>query len=251
MVAALRAGYDALNRVYQGERPAGRLYHDDEMSELFFLHRRYSSASLALRGLKQEAELYEQEKLDLRGFNSRQFRLIIVSELLGLVANWETRDCPAASAAVASSGLRSAFWLWLEDDNRAMGILRNVVEALARLRTYTRNPRRAEKVEARPYVSPRTWLSEAGWRRLQALNMALSELAHTRPTPHWSAAWVLLVALQPEAEEPELRPYRGRGIHARHGRSVGSERGTRRGRATFAVAQGELLRPHEPRGRLR
>jgi len=212
VVAWLRRSGDILARIHRGERPAGRLYRDDEISELYFLARRARSAEFALEAFKAEAEALGGS-LYFNVLHGRDTQLVLVGEILALVGLWNaSRPAIANSAAVSSSGLRSAYWLWLEDDDRAMGVLRIVVEAIARLRTWTRNPNKAEKLELRSGTAPRDWLDAAGWRRLQALNMALGELAHTRSNSRWGGARDLLVKLQPPNEKPEWAPHRGRGF---------------------------------------
>ncbi|HKR49384.1 MAG TPA: hypothetical protein VJT72_07355 [Pseudonocardiaceae bacterium] len=143
----------------------------------------------------------------------RENRLVIVAEVLALIGLWRT-DCEnaQAAAAVASSALRSAFWLWLEDDDRAMGILRIALESLARLRTWFRNERKATKLQSRMKTTPRDWLDAAGWSRLQSLNLALGELAHTRTNPRWGGARGLLVQVLPPEIDPNSAPQRARGF---------------------------------------
>jgi hypothetical protein len=206
----LRSSDEIMSAIDAGERPAGRLYFDDEMSDLFFAHRRYSSARFAIRTYEDEANLLG-EPLESLELSDKQFRQIIVAEVLGLIARWSPDEHVRSAAAVASSGLRSAFWLWLEDDDRAMGVLRVVLEATARLRTHARKPPKARKLESRgDLTTPRDWLEAAGWRQLYALNKALGELAHTRPTSKWQGARGLLVSLQPDTVDPEIAPFRGR-----------------------------------------
>ncbi len=189
--------------------PADRLYRDDEISELIFLERRARSAEVALSSLEKEAEMLGKP-LNLLQLPGLQF--VLTAEVLGLVAVWNSRSSVVSAASVASSALRSAYWLWLEDDDRVMGILRVALEAPARLRTWTRKPAIAEKIEGRVSTTPRDWLDAAGWRRLHALNLALGELAHTRANSRWSGARDLLVRLQPTGDSSEPDPQRGRGF---------------------------------------
>ena len=210
-VEQLRRGAGLMEAVRRGERPAGRHYRDDEMSNLFFLDRRAASAELALRAFEHEAEL-NGEPLDMRGLYGRQRDVIFAAEILALLSKWDNRKEPSAAAAVASSALRTALWLWLEDDNRAMAALRVVLESLARLRAWNIRPGRAERLEARGSATNTVrWLYEAGWKRLRPFNKALGELAHSRTDSRWMGAWQLLVALQPPGGKPEQAPLTGRG----------------------------------------
>jgi hypothetical protein len=179
------------------------------MSEFFFLERRARSAETALLSLGREAELRGQP---LNTLQLPELQFVLTAEVLSLVAVWNSRPSVASAASVASSALRSSYWLWLEDDDRAMGILRVVLEATARLRTWTRTPTRAEKIETRVRATPRDWLKAAGWERLHSLNLALGELAHTRANSRWGGARDLLVHLQPTGDGLEPDPRRGRGF---------------------------------------
>ena len=117
------------------------------------------------------------------------------------------------AAACVASGLRSSSWLWLEDDDRAMGILRVVLEATARLRMWNQRPDRAAKFEARgKLVPPNQWLEKAGWKKLIELNRALGEMVHVRVDSKWSGARSLLTALLPSDEDPSRAPFRARGF---------------------------------------
>jgi hypothetical protein len=72
--------------------------------------------------------------------------------MAAMLAVWlregNTVPLAADAFAVCASALRSALWLWLEDDDRAMGCLRCVIEQLARARTWRVKPERAAKIEA-------------------------------------------------------------------------------------------------------
>jgi hypothetical protein len=188
-------------------RPAGRLFRDDEFVSYAFVWQRWAAARFALEAMERErTDLGDAFDLDeLRG---RGNAYVVVSEAAGVLSGWLDADAAAAATAVASS-LRSAFWLWLEDDDRAMGVLRSTLEQLARMRTWRRNPGKALKLEARESTTPRDWLDAAGWRRLEALNRALGEMAHTRGNSRWSGARKLLAKLQPEAEHSSLQTARG------------------------------------------
>lgn len=213
VVAALRSQDEIMNRMHRGERPAGRLYRDDEISNIFFISRRARSAEHALAAFAAEERLLG-EPLDGANLSGRESRVIITAELLGLIARWsgEVQPMQQDAAAVASSSLRSAFWLWLEDDDRGMGVLRITLESLARLRTWIRNQNRAKKLEGSTRTTPRDWLDSAGWRRLEALNLALGEMAHTHSNPRWGGARAILTQLITSDVEPEYAPYRARGF---------------------------------------
>jgi hypothetical protein len=212
VLESLRHAKSSIDQIQAGIRPAGHLYGNDVISGLFFISRRAQSVEAALYAFDEEAKVLNRP-LDFKGLHNRESQIIFTAETLALVAIWNGGSASIAqSAAAVSSALRSAYWLWLEDDDRAMGVLRVALEALSRLRTWIRNPTKAEKLESKEDTTPRDWLDAAGWRRLHALNLALGELAHTRTFPKWDGARELLVRLLPPNEDPELAPHRGRGF---------------------------------------
>ncbi|MGI8557519.1 MAG: hypothetical protein ACR2ND_04290 [Solirubrobacteraceae bacterium] len=190
-----------------GKRPAGRLFRDDEFVSYAFTWHRHASARSAMSALDRERRELGDD-FDIDGLRGRDVPYVLTSEVAGLLSGWLTGEQSAAAAGVATS-LRSAYWLWLEDDDRAMGVVRTTLEQLARLRTWRRNPAKAAKLEARAQTTPRDWLSTAGWRRLEALNRALGEMAHVRSNSRWLGARELLAKLQPAAEASSLQTARG------------------------------------------
>ncbi|OZC70960.1 MULTISPECIES: hypothetical protein [Nocardiaceae] len=186
-------------------RPAGRLYRDDELATLAFGAHRQASASFALRALAAERdELGDDFNID--SVASRGTNYIVVAELAALAALW-TRNgplIPAASTplALVSSTLRSAYWLWLEDDDRAMASLRCTLEQIARSRVHRTKPAKAERLEESVHNKPQRWIEAAGWGRLSAWNRVLGAYAHAHKKPNWEGARELLKDLQLDADEP-------------------------------------------------
>jgi hypothetical protein len=136
---------------------------------------------------------------------------LLTSEVAGLLCAWSGEGCVSGAAAAISTSIRSAYWLWLEDDDRALGVLRTTLEQTARLRTWRRRPHKAQKLEASERTTPRDWLEAAGWRRLEALNRALGEMAHARIGSRWHGARALLAQLQPSFSA-ETSIYTARGF---------------------------------------
>ncbi|WP_433754659.1 hypothetical protein [Nocardia sp. CA-135398] len=138
----------------------------------------------------------------------------LAGEMAAMLASWLRNDPgrkPVADAlAVCSSALRSAVWLWLEDDSRAMGCLRVVVEQIARTRAWRVKPNRAAKIETSQNSTPRDWIEAAGWRRLNLFNRALGEFAHGATTADWALARDALVILQHNADTNEHANFTGR-----------------------------------------
>jgi hypothetical protein len=181
-----------------GFRPAGRLYRDDEFATLIFDAHRFSAAQLALQGLRGEAKKFG-EKFDVRTLAHRGSFYIIVSELAAVTSIWCEGTISAALRLIASS-LRSAYWLWLEDDDRAMAALRCALEQAARITATLKNPRRAASLESRPTL-PSRWLEAAGWKRMKLLVEALGEYTHAQKKLDPVGPRLLLLALQMDAAD--------------------------------------------------
>ncbi|MEU4244314.1 hypothetical protein, partial [Actinoplanes sp. NPDC026619] len=158
------------------------------------------------RALLNEQYAYEYERkllahhFDEGGADRAVTKAVLAGEMAAVLARWLRQDperqSPANAFAVCASGLRSAQWLWLEDDERSMGCLRTVIEQVARARTWRVRPDRARKIEANPNSTPRDWIEGAGWKRLTLLNRALGEFAHGSTDASWNGARNALVAIQ-------------------------------------------------------
>ncbi|MFI7529710.1 hypothetical protein [Nocardia salmonicida] len=172
------------------------------------------------RALVVASHAYEQEKRTLgEQFGRSQMEMLAVKavlagEMAAMLAVWlredPTRRQAADAFAVCASGLRSAEWLWLEDDPRAMGCLRCVIEQVARARTWRLKPARAAKIDSNPNSTPRDWMEGAGWRRLNLLSRALGEFVHGSTTVSWELPRRALVALQRDADVDETAQSTGR-----------------------------------------
>ena len=179
--------------VMRKERPEGRLYNNFEMSLLGFAEYRLRCMEVANEAFAQEAS-YNRNGLDFSIIRNTGFQLSLVSEMAGILSR--IKEVPpevSYAAATLSSALRSAHWLWLEDDNRAMALVRVCLEQAARLRVWRRRPDRAAVLERG--ATPGRWLERAGWKRLRPLNLALGELVHFRPDVKWEAAVQLLAEI--------------------------------------------------------
>lgn len=203
VVAQLEAGGATyLAVVLEAQRPAGRLYRDDELVTLGFVWHRSRSARAALSALETEQRMLGEE-FNPDGLTGRGAMWVLLTEIAAVVGVWNRQPETSASASAIASGLRSSYWLWLEDDDRAMSALRCVLEQVVRLRVWRLKPQRAALLEERPGTTPRDWLEEAGWRRLTALNRALGEFAHTKATSRWAGARELLAKLHSGLEPEE------------------------------------------------
>jgi hypothetical protein len=158
------------------------------------------------RALLNEQYAYQIERkllghhFDEGGADRAVAEAVLAGEMAAVLARWLRQDperqSPANALAVCASGLRSAQWLWLEDDERSMGCLRTVIEQVARARTWRLRPNRALKIETNPNSTPRDWIEGAGWKRLTLLNRALGEFAHGSTKADWNDARNALVAIQ-------------------------------------------------------
>lgn len=192
VVSRLSSDYEA---VLRGIRPAGRFYQDDELLVRTFSWHRRRSIAMAMQALEAERETLGVE-FNIDSISGRSAKWVLLTEAASMLAIWhQTPGVKVAASALASS-LRSAYWLWLEDDDRAMAILRSSLEYVARLRTWRRKPSKAEALEARPGTTPRDWITQAGWKRLHLLNRILGEFAHARKMEEWPTVRQLLAELQ-------------------------------------------------------
>lgn len=207
---AERAASNYISVVRYGKRPAGHLYRDDELVVLSILWRRSRAARTALTGLERERVMLGDD-FDERGLEDRSQRWILITEAASLFSVFAPNQEIRAASAAVGSGLRSAYWLWLEDDDRALSVLRCVLEQAARIRCWRKKPNKARRLEGRPQTTARDWIAESGWRRLAALNNSLGEFAHFTPNSRFRGARELLQQLHPDIDS-ELAPYLARGV---------------------------------------
>jgi hypothetical protein len=173
---------------------------------------RFRALTVARWAYQRERDILG-DQFEEHGIEDLATEAVLAGEMAAMLAVWLRQDPARYSAAdafaVCASGLRSAQWLWLEDDDRAMGCLRCVIEQVARARTWRVKPHRAAKIEESPNATPRDWIEGAGWRRLSLLNRALGEFAHGSAMTNWNQARDALVAIQADAESDQAK-YTGR-----------------------------------------
>ncbi|MFF4978270.1 hypothetical protein [Streptomyces sp. NPDC001083] len=209
IVAGLENAAKAHSEVLRGKRPAGRFYRDDEFANLHFYERRARAVNWSLTAFEIEKE--RNGELDFRHLDGRNFRYVVASEMAGVISVWLKGTHAGDAAASCSSALRSAYWLWLEDDDRALAVLRIVLEQTARMRVWTEKPERAEKLQASSDTAPRDWVKAAGWNRLSALTRALGEFSHSHANVRLGGAREILEKIQRENLDPEDSIYLARG----------------------------------------
>ncbi|MEU0379418.1 hypothetical protein ABZ093_19250 [Streptomyces cyaneofuscatus] len=205
----MRGAEYAYHQVMQGRRPAGRLYRDNEMTHLYFYERRARAGRWAMKALESEKEKLG-DKFNLDGLSGRNTMYIMAAEMAGVLAAWLGATAQGNAAATCSSALRSAYWLWLEDDDRAMSVLRVVLEQCARLRVWSIKPEKAEKLENSSATTPKDWINASGLRRLQSLNRALGEFSHFHAKIRLDGARDILQKMQKNGEHEDSQ-YTARG----------------------------------------
>ena len=109
---------------------------------------------------------FEVKLLKPQNIVGRGITFSLAAEIAGLCARWSQQPPDlGAAAAVVSSSLRSAYGLWLEDDDRAIATLRRTLEQTAGLRIWRVKPAKAATLEANSATAPRDELEGACWRR--------------------------------------------------------------------------------------
>ncbi|MEV7122243.1 hypothetical protein [Kitasatospora griseola] len=195
--------------VIRGRRSAGRLYQNDEFTHLHFYERRARAARWAIKAFEMEKD--RTGNLNFKNLTARNFRYILAAEMAGLLSVW-LKGSPAGDAAAScSSAMRSAYWLWLEDDDRSLATLRILLEQCARLRVWTEKPEKAQKLEGSPSTTPKDWINSAGWRRLSALNKALGEFSHAHANVRMQGAREILQNIHSRDAHPDDVPHIARG----------------------------------------
>lgn len=181
-------------------RQPGRSLSYSQRSFEAFASRRCRAADWAIRAFGME-RLALGAKFNPDALAGRENSYIIINETAGLLSLWMEGEI-ADALAISSCALRAAFWLWLEDDDRAMVLARTVIEQAARLRTWRLKSDKAALIERRgERTSSRDWLEAAGWRRLSILNRSLGEFSHATRKARWSGARQALTEMQ--LEDPD------------------------------------------------
>jgi len=177
-----------------------------------FGERRFRASTYAQLAYAHERKQFAAE-FRLKGIDYLVTEAVLAGEMAGVLGLWLRSDPNLSHAAdafiVCASALRSATWLWLEDDDRAMGCLRPMIEQLARVRAWRIKPSAAAKIEANVKSTPRDWLEAASWRRLNILARALGEFVHGSTKVNHTAALHALIAIH-DTPDPELANHTGR-----------------------------------------
>lgn len=204
--ATVRTEAEKYRRMRRGTAQTGRFppYSAEVLASLAFVERRSRAFDLAQEAFRQEAQQLGNS-FDPSQVHLRHQLSVLTAEMTTLVSRWLPAGSAADALMVAAGAVRPAFWLWLEDDERALVLVRTIIEQTARARAWRLKPIAAAKAEARPCLQQR-WTQEAGWRRLSVVMRSLGEFAHTSPTSRWAGALNALAQLTELPDDSPAQP---------------------------------------------
>lgn len=149
-----------------------------ELAELAFAAHRYIRFAITEHSHALDLE-HSHGRLQIRRHLGPRSAQILTAEFAALCAHWnQSRPHIAAAATQISATLLSGYWLWLEEDDRAMGILRCTLHHAARLRLWHTKPDAAQELQTTPSTTPSRWRTVAGWSQHRSLDLALFDYAH-------------------------------------------------------------------------
>lgn len=162
-----------------------------ELAELAFAAHRFSRLLVTAAAHTQDRGISDG-RLKIPQHLTPASPYVLTAEFAALCALWnQSRPEIAAAATQISSTLLSGYWLWLEEDDRAMGILRCTLHQAARLHTWHVHPDAAQALRSTSWTTPRRWMTIAGWSTFRPLDRALFEFAHANRESRLDAAGIL------------------------------------------------------------
>lgn len=162
-----------------------------QLAELTFAAHRFSRLLVAANARAQDCEISDL-RLKIHQHLIPASPHILTAEFAALCTLWNPSQPEIAAAArQISSTLLAGYWLWIEEDDRAMGILRCTLHQAARLRTWHVHPDAAQALQSRSSTTPRRWITMAGWSKFRSLDRALFEFAHANRESRLDAAAIL------------------------------------------------------------
>jgi hypothetical protein len=177
-------------------------YTHQQLAELAFAAHRCARFLITETGHAQDLELSDG-RLKIHQHLTLRSPQILTAEFAALCALWnQSRPETAAAATQISSTLLAGYWLWLEEDDRAMGILQCTLHQAARLRTWHVHPDAAQALQSTSSTTPRRWMNIAGWSQYRSLDRALFEFAHANRESRLDAAGILLDDHRNDPESP-------------------------------------------------
>lgn len=162
-----------------------------QLAELTFAAHQFSRLLVAANARAKDCEISDQ-RLKIHQHLLPASPYVLTAEFAALCALWnQSRPEIAAAAAQISATLLAGAWLWIEEDDRAMGILRCTLHQAARLRAWHLHPDAAQALQSSPSTAPRRWITLAGWSKFRSLDRALFEFAHANRESRLDAAAIL------------------------------------------------------------
>jgi hypothetical protein len=162
-----------------------------QLAELTFAAHRFSRLLVTADARAQDHKISDA-RLKLHQHLTPVSPHVLTAEFAALCALWnQSRPQIAAAATQISSTLLSGYWLWIEEDDRAMGILRCTLHQAARLRTWHVHPDAAQELQSTSAAAPLRWITVAGWSKFRSLDRALFEFAHANRESRLDAAGIL------------------------------------------------------------
>jgi hypothetical protein len=162
-----------------------------QLGELTFAAHRFSRLLITSNARAHDREISDQ-RLKIHQHLTPGPPYVLTAEFAALCALWNpSRPEIAAAATQISATLLAGYWLWIEEDDRAMGILRCTLHQAARLRTWHVYPDAAHALHSTSYTTPRRWITMAGWSKFRSLDRALFEFAHANRESRLDAAAIL------------------------------------------------------------
>ena len=173
------------------DRSTARRWTPQQLAELTFAAHRFSRLLVTADACAQDHKIADK-RLKLHQHLTPASPHVLTAEFAALCALWnQSRPQIAAAATQISSTLLAGYWLWIEEDDRAMGILRCTLHQAARLRTWHVHPDTAQALQSRSGTAPLRWITVAGWSKFRSLDRALFEFAHANRESRLDAAGIL------------------------------------------------------------
>ena len=173
------------------DRFTAQRWTPQQLAELTFAAHRFSRLLVTADARAQDHKIADK-RLKLHQHLTPASPHVLTAEFAALCALWnQSRPQIAAAATQISSMLLAGYWLWIEEDDRAMGILRCTLHQAARLRTWHLHPDAAQALQSRSCTTPRRWITMAGWSKFRSLDRALFEFAHANRESRLDAAEIL------------------------------------------------------------
>ena len=173
------------------DRFTARRQTPQQLAELTFAAHRFSRLLITANAHAQDRKICD-ERLKIHRHLTPASPCVLTAEFAALCALWnQSRPQIAAAATQISAALLAGYWLWIEEDDRAMAILRCTLHQTARLRTWHVHPDAAQALQANSATIPHRWLTMAGWSKFRTLDRALVEFAHANRESRLDAADIL------------------------------------------------------------